>query len=96
MAAIDRKSEQCWLPIESNPDVMNKFAYTCGMPETFLFQDVYTITNPDMLNLAYPNPTDVIALIFLYPDNANQEQYRKDKESDWIINNESQATWSMC
>ena len=84
MAAIDRKAEQCWLPIESNPDIMNKFAYRCGLPETFSFQDVYTITNPDMLNLAYPNSTDVIALIFLYPDNVNQEQYRKEKESDWI------------
>lgn len=36
-----------WLPLESNPDVLNGYAWKLGLSETFAFHDVYGL-EPDL------------------------------------------------
>ncbi|KAM3187024.1 hypothetical protein ACTXT7_003112 [Hymenolepis weldensis] len=52
-----------WVPLESNPDVMNKFIRELGVKEPLRFEDVYG-TDPDMQALV---PDPVISLLLLYP-----------------------------
>jgi len=52
-----------WLPLESNPDVLNKYIQTLGVPsEKWQFVDVYGI-DPDLL-LMVPQPVSAVLLLF--------------------------------
>ena len=58
-------NNQKWLPIESNPEVVNKFMYSCGLPEDkWEVSDVYGL---DDALLALPKP--VLSLMLLIPAN---------------------------
>ncbi|VUZ45316.1 unnamed protein product [Hymenolepis diminuta] len=54
-----------WVPLESNPDVMNKFIRELGVKEPLRFEDIYG-TDPDMQALV---PDPVLSLLLLYPLN---------------------------
>jgi len=64
---------QRWLPIESNPQVMNQFLHKMGMPKLWAMTDVYGLD--DMLLDMLPQP--VVALMLLFPINDKYEDYVK-------------------
>ena len=52
-----------WVPLESNPDVMNNFIASLGVSGPYSLQDVLGF-DPELLGLV---PKPVVGLIFLYP-----------------------------
>nr|ACO11305.1 Ubiquitin carboxyl-terminal hydrolase isozyme L3 [Caligus rogercresseyi] len=59
----DSKVPQRWLPIECNPDTMNKFLYQCGMPKSWGVSDVFGLDEPLLAML----PKPVLGIMLLYP-----------------------------
>ncbi|XP_074650014.1 ubiquitin carboxyl-terminal hydrolase isozyme L3-like [Tubulanus polymorphus] len=58
-----------WLPLESNPEVMDQYVRNLGVPEPWAFRDVYGLDS-DML-ASIPKP--VLAVLLLYPLTKNAE-----------------------
>jgi len=59
-----------WLPLEANPEVMNKYAYKLGVSETLGFQDVYDLSG-EGLGLV---PRPVLAVLLLLPTSTSQTE----------------------
>lgn len=67
-----------WIPIESNPEVMNKFLSRLGVPEKWQVVDVLSL-DPDMLGMI-PSPT--LALILLFPTSGKYAELAKEQEAE--------------
>ena len=66
-----------WLPIESNPDVMNKFLHNCGLPaDKWAISDVYGLDEALLAMLPQP----VLSLMLLFPINEKYEEHCKKQE----------------
>eukprot|EP00316_Scyphosphaera_apsteinii_P009319 CAMPEP_0119312262 /NCGR_PEP_ID=MMETSP1333-20130426/25688_1 /TAXON_ID=418940 /ORGANISM="Scyphosphaera apsteinii, Strain RCC1455" /LENGTH=239 /DNA_ID=CAMNT_0007316857 /DNA_START=42 /DNA_END=761 /DNA_ORIENTATION=+ len=52
-----------WLPLESNPEVLNPFVQRLGLPDGWGFTDVFGV-DPDLLMMI---PQPCVALCLLYP-----------------------------
>lgn len=77
------------IPLESNPEVFNSLAHKIGLSPVLSFQDVYSISDPELLAFL---PQPVLALIMLFPITENYENYRK--QQDLAISNDSlDVTW---
>ncbi|XP_064404975.1 ubiquitin carboxyl-terminal hydrolase isozyme L3-like [Halichondria panicea] len=71
----DKKDK--WLPLEANPEVMNKYVSNLGMVMSYQFHDVFGL-DPDLLCML---PQPCIALLLLFPINKNvRESESKEKE----------------
>nr|CAG4648778.1 EOG090X0A33 [Polyphemus pediculus] len=69
---------QRWVPLESNPEVMNKFLASVGVPKTCQITDVYGL-DPELLAMV---PRPVMALLLLFPLNEKIEGYFRQLESE--------------
>ena len=63
--------EVYWVPLESNPDMLNKFAHGLGLPENYGFVDVYGI-DEDLLAFV-PSPRLGVTLLFDFNSEKTKE-----------------------
>ncbi|KAH6578175.1 hypothetical protein BASA50_002014 [Batrachochytrium salamandrivorans] len=71
-----------WIPLESNPDVMNKYLRLLGVRSPLCFCDVWGF-DPDLLQMiARP----VKALVLLFPITEKYEKFRKEEETRILKN----------
>lgn len=70
-----------WLPLESNPEVMNKFIGVMGV-DNMQFSDVYGL-DPELLGMV---PSPCCALILLFPVSEKYEEMRKLEETKYAQN----------
>lgn len=66
------------VPLESNPDVLNKFLQKLGVPSSWSLVDVMGL-DPEMLSFV---PRPVIAVLLLFPTSDVYEQYHKKEEGE--------------
>ncbi|XP_054162702.1 ubiquitin carboxyl-terminal hydrolase isozyme L3-like [Oppia nitens] len=64
----EEKNEIQWTPLESNPDAMNKFLWTIGVPKDWSVVDVYGLDEELLEFIGGP----VVALILLYPETVHK------------------------
>ena len=72
-----RGGEKRWKPLESNPEVMNKYLSSLGLDivkSPFEIGDVYGL-DPDMLCMI---PQPCAALLLVFPINAASEKYNAE------------------
>ena len=75
----ENTSTQRWLPIESNPEVMNKFLHRCGLPsDQWAITDVYGLDEDLLATLPQP----VLSLMLLFPINDGYKEYCRKKEAE--------------
>jgi len=67
-----------WVPLESNPEVLNRFMRKLGVPSDWELVDVYGL-DPELLAFL---PSPVVAMILLFPINEKYETYRKHEEEE--------------
>jgi ubiquitin carboxyl-terminal hydrolase L3 len=66
-------SQKHWLPLEANPDVLNRFLRQMGVAnEQHSFVDVYGL-DPDLLSMV---PKPVLAVLLLFPISSASEEAR--------------------
>jgi ubiquitin carboxyl-terminal hydrolase L3 len=63
---------------ENNPDVMNSLMHKLGLSETFAFQDVWSIDEPELLSFV-PRPAEALLLIF--PVSDTYEKFRREEDA---------------
>mmetsp|Transcript_170188 Transcript_170188/g.540379 ORF Transcript_170188/g.540379 Transcript_170188/m.540379 type:complete len:251 (+) Transcript_170188:76-828(+) len=56
----------CWVPLESNPEVLNGFAWKVGLPKTWGFVDMYGL-DPELLSMVPPGCCAVTLLFQCSP-----------------------------
>ncbi|CAI8042076.1 Ubiquitin carboxyl-terminal hydrolase isozyme L3 [Geodia barretti] len=65
----------CWLPLEANPDVMNKYAAKLGMNMSYQFHDVFGLDD-ELLGLV---PQPCVAILLLFPINQKLKKYEEQE-----------------
>lgn len=77
VVSTDEEAEDsiCWLPLESNPAMLNEFARRVGMSEKYSFNDVWGLD--DALTAMLPRPCFALTLLFKPSDNIRT--FKKDQ-----------------
>ncbi|TFK37307.1 ubiquitin C-terminal hydrolase L3 [Crucibulum laeve] len=68
------KHRKHYLPLESNPDVFTQLIHRLGVSKNLVFQDVYSLDDPDLLSFI---PRPALALVLVFP--TATETYEKEK-----------------
>lgn len=69
-------SDKKWLPLESNPEVMNKFLTSVGVPEEWSMIDVIDLDDEHLDNL----PKKVKAVLLLFPKGDQHEEHIQSEQ----------------
>jgi len=64
-----------WTPLESNPDVLNKYIYKLGVSDKWAITDVFGL-EPEMLDWI---PQPIKAIILLFPITETMEKHRAEE-----------------
>ena len=67
-----------WLPLESNPGMLNEFAYRVGMDRKFAFNDVWGLD--DGLTAMIPRPCYALTLLFKPSDKIREFKSSQQKD----------------
>jgi len=70
------RKEKLWLPLESNPSLMNKYMGQLGVQGPWEFLDVYG-TDDDLLGMV---PQPVLAVMLLFPISGSSEAHKQEEE----------------
>lgn len=70
--------ENKWVPLESNPEVITKFARKLGLPTNWAFVDVLGL-DPEFLAMV---PSPVAAVLLLFPVSGNYENFVKQRSHE--------------
>lgn len=74
----EAKKRRAWLPLESNPDVLTKYARALGAPPSSSFADVYGLDD-ELLSMV---PGRALALLLLFPITKTYEERRVEQEKE--------------
>jgi ubiquitin carboxyl-terminal hydrolase L3 len=72
------KRRKQWLPLESDPELMNKYIHNLGVSKDFVFHEIYS---PDLIMMV---PQPVYAVLMLFPVSAASEKHRKEEEAKLV------------
>jgi ubiquitin carboxyl-terminal hydrolase L3 len=75
-AAAGDKKEKRWLPLESNPELLNSYIKSLGVKNTHEFYDVFGMD--EELLMMVPQPC--VAVLLLFPITANSEAAKKKEQ----------------
>jgi len=73
---LEEDQSSCWLPLESNPDILNTFGKRVGLPDDWEFVDVLGF-DPMLLAMV---PKPVACCVFLFPVSATIVKFRRQQE----------------
>ncbi|CAG8835087.1 32882_t:CDS:2 [Gigaspora margarita] len=73
MAETETKKKIKWIPLESNPEVMNKYVHKLGLSSQWAYTDVFGLE--EELLLMIPKP--IKAFLLLFPTSEAHENYTK-------------------
>lgn len=74
--ATNMSCDKKWLPLESNPDVMNKFLTSVGVPEEWTMMDVIDLDDDHLENL----PKKVKAVLLLFPTGEQHNEHCQSEQ----------------
>jgi len=74
--AAGLKKSKNWMPLESNPDLMNSYLHRLGVSKKTQFHEIYGVD--DMLLGMVPQP--VKAVLMLFPISEASEKHRREEE----------------
>jgi len=77
MELIEKMEDVNWVPLESNPEMLNEFAHAVGLQEKCGFVDVLGV-DPELLQMV---PKPCLAVTLLYECNRNLERYKKQQNT---------------
>ena len=83
-----------FLPLESDPSHFTKFAHSLGLSSTLEFQDVYSISEPSLLDMT-PRPALALILVGPFIDVGKTEmpEDRSGSEAYSLSGDEEDVIW---
>lgn len=82
-----------WVPMESNPEVINKFLHKVGVPKEFAVSDIHGL-NLDDVKKEMPDQAKVYAFLFLFPKKIQAEDKGSEQMKDLFFVKETFANGS--
>ncbi|KAK7208602.1 ubiquitin carboxyl-terminal hydrolase [Myxozyma melibiosi] len=67
-----------FIPLESNPDVLNRLASSLGLASPVSFHDVYSLDDESLLSFI---PRPALALLLVFPISAAYEAYKDSEDA---------------